>query len=500
MKRTAILTILTLLLAPCLVDVRDAEARGPVPIEGIPTALVIDNCREYTDPLADPPLVPDISQTSEVSLIDFLGGSVRELDFLASNHEFGLGGVAFASLPGYERTHLFVAEGDKINVYYIEQMVRTELDELLWDYDDAPIQLPPVKWTIDIGNELGISDLELGRIATGRWVGVEAGPGQIFGQAALYLVGTRPNDKAYYIVLDQQWLIEGNPPNGGTQVYGFGQVCSGPTECTISQALDIRVGDLSSATYTEEAYINTVQRFGTTDIQVSYRLERGIPSTSFTLTPQSGSLWLDPDNPSQPPKVASSGLRFAPGSHDVYVPRKFEETVRNLTDSSESCVLPGEPTDVATWEPGVASTASRYLFVPTWDGTSGSLEILPAGNCLPNPLTATLSIPIGAEATSLDLYPVDDNELWVLVVSAGDQLFEAIHLEFDSPGGADAFDEVETIAYSMTSNGFWPNSCPSFVSFGLRDLLVRPAYLGKKLGLGRRCAVGDPRCPPPPGP
>jgi hypothetical protein len=189
-------------------------------------------------------------------------------------------------------------------------------------------------------------------------------------------------------------------------------------------------------------------------------------------------------------------LRFAADSNDVYVPRKYEWQIGNPVDGTTSCVLPGEPTDVAVWEPGVASAEPRYLLATSWDGTIGRLDVFPAGACPVGSPPPTLSLLVGAEPTSLDLYPVNDDELWVLVVSQGARLFEAIHLAFQSPGGVDTFTVVESRALP-TYVEVLDDSCPSFVQFGMRQETPWVCPIpppGGCTGVDRKCLEMDPRC------
>jgi len=467
--------------AALLASQLSALARGNV-TKNIPAALMVDPCRSHTD-LAE----PQNDQVSEVTLIDFLGDApgplVKELSWVTSYPD-PHGGATFASLPKYQQSHIFVTRGDKLDVYDVGEKI------MGW------LSIRKVR-TVSVGSLVGVQGLELGRVAPGNFTAAEAEPGALFGQHSLYLLATRPDlQRAYYIVIDQQYLIEGTAPTS-TIVYGFGQICSSPTGCTTSAALDIRVGDESDLGVTEEAYITTVESFGSTDLQMTYRLERGIGATDFTLSPRFASYWKNAHNSIDPPMVSeASGLRFADDSSDAYVLKKFEWQVRNLADGTESCVLSGEPTDVAVWEPGIASAEPRYLLATSWDGSIGRLDLFPAGDCPAGNPASTLSILVGAEPTSMDLYAVDDDELWVLVVSKGSRLFEAIHLEFQSAGGVDSFTVLETRTLP-TYVEVLEDSCPSFVQFGMRQekqFICPIPPPGGCTGIDRKCLRNDPRC------
>ena len=446
----------------------------------VPTALLVDPCRSHADSEE-----PQNDQASEVTLIDFLAQPpappAREVAWVTSRPD-PHGGAAFATLRGYQQTHVFVTHGGTLDVYDVSAT-----------FLGTPA--PSLVRSVDVASLVGVPGLRLGRIAAGKYAYATAEPDALFPQASLYLVGTRPDlQAAWSIVLDQQFLIEGVAPTP-TVVYDFEPICASPGECTVPAVLDIRVGDLTGHEVVEEAYIGTVTRFGSTDAHVVYRLERELDVTAFTLYPAFGSYWQSADDPLAPPLVPSaSGLRFAPRSHDVYVLHKYERQVRNLTDSSVSCVLAGEPTDVAVWKPGLAGVDRRYLLATSWDGASGRLDVFRAGPCIAGQAAPTLSIPTGEVPASLDLYPVDADEVWALVASS--TLFEAFHLRFQSVGGVDSFTVLEARTlptYVEVLDG----TCPSFVAFGKRQEVPSECVPPPDCtGIDRKCLKNDPRCPP----
>lgn len=411
----------------------------------------------------------------------------KEVDWFPSDDPHGA--AVFASLPGYERTHILVSHGSKVSVYDVGESI-DYWDPITFEY----CHLYEHVQTVNVGTLLGVPDLQVSRVAAGRWTIVEAAPGQMFAQAALYVVGKRVGaDEAYYGVLDQQWLIEQTLPPGGDYVYDSGPICSSPTDCTVMKVFDLRVGDLGDPVegYTEEAYINVLQDVDNVKYQTTFRLERGFSSTDFTLISEFDDLWGLPYAPD------FSGIGFAPDSHDVYVPLKTKPAVLDMVGGGYSCELDSEPVDVAVWEPGVGPV-SRYLLALTWDGAVGELQIFPADadpddQC--SDLAQATKMTFSAQPTSIDIFPKGNDRFWALVVTGpdavGDTSFKAIRFRIDpQTGGFDAYSPI-TRNHTMSTSHF-SGSCPSYVHFGLRDRLYN-SPIPQPL-LDRECLPQDPRC------
>lgn len=478
MRHHRVISILVVVLA-LLLGQAAVLARPVIDYEDVPTAFVVDPCRVYDD-------YPGWPQTSELRMIDLTDSEPLEIDWEHSTDLFG--GVAFTSVPDYEKAFVFATVGSKLVVYDVLHR---------WWPEDPPVDPPdePVGRDInlvavhevDLGTELNLPGLELGRIVAGGWYGIEVEPGALIPQAALYIVGTRPdNDEAFYIVVDQESLILGDP----VTVYGHGQLCySG--NCTVSSVLDIRVGDLGGPDYVEEAYITTVQPFSvSTELQMTYRLERFVSGSAFSSQAVHASYFEAPQAGVDPPLVEeASGLRFAPDSHDAYVPRKDNWRIENLVSRAESCALPAEPTDVAVWQP--ASSAVRYLFVTTYDGLTGRLYVTPADSCVDPQNPFVLDIAIANRPVSLDLLTAGDDDALVVVVGEGAKEFQSFDLTYT--GSTEPF--VYSYGGLELGTTSIETSCPSYVHLGLRDVVEMEECAPKNCpGKDRNCLPGDLRC------
>lgn len=470
------------LIAVAVAVVGPTQGAGP-----IDHAVVIDPCRSYPD-----------EQASEAILIDLPrnGSTLEEDGWLWSDGVYSA--AAWASLPGYETTHVFLGRGTTLEIAeFTEQGV-------------IPDTIYVNQQSVDFAALAGIAGLEIEALAPGKYVAVEEFPGAMFGQAALYALA-RKGASVYVVAIDQQWLITGSAPTT-THVYGVVQLCSSPSDCDFDAALSLDVGDLSSPPdFTEELWIDAVQSFTGFPIHMKYRLERGVGATQYALAPMFGEVWEDGNN--DPPLMPEhSGLVFADGSSDVYGIRKQPRKIRNLNTANESCALTGEPTDVAVWEPGIATVEPRYLLATTWDGTQGTIEIFSAGVCGSG---STASIPTGNRPTSLDVEVIDNDEIWIMVTtegltdtSVGDSLIEAIRVKVTA-SPVDAFSEIERhtldaflMEYKKDPGDpdvpLFDGSCPTQVVIGQRLNPPPFSYQCCVATVQQSCLPKDPRCPPPP--
>lgn len=202
----------------------------------VPTSFVVDSCRTNTTGTI----------TSEEVLFDLPPSAceMKELTWVSSEGPEIYRGVAWATMPGFENDWVFMSRGRYIDVM---------------DIENTGTGHQGAQNTVNVAALAGIPGLEIGRIAAGSYRPFEVAPGVAVGAAALYLTGFDGTD-AYFVVLDQEWLITGSSPSG-TAVFGAGTLCVS-SSCATSAILDLAVGDLADSTYSEEAYFTVIQNFG----------------------------------------------------------------------------------------------------------------------------------------------------------------------------------------------------------------------------------------------
>lgn len=190
----------------------------------------------------------------------------------------------------------------------------------------------------------------------------------------------------------------------------------------------------------------------------------------------------------------ASGVSFADGSHDAYAVRK-PDVVRDLATASESCGLGAEATDVAVWEPGIATAEPRYLAIATTGPGGGSLELVPAGACA-QAGPPVLSVSTRARPSAVALVPINGSTVWALVAShgatSGKGGYQAFKIRIAHAGGEDTLSVLAAFDLDMTYEGWFTDSCPSDIAVGTR---IGTAGIEPDKGPDRNCLPGDPRCP-----
>ena len=141
----------------------------------------------------------------------------------------------------------------------------------------------------------------------------------------------------------------------------------------------------------------------------------------------------------------------------------------------------------------------RYLLVATSDGPDGRVELVPAASCGGGGETV-FTLDTHAQPTAIDIVPVGDNKLLVLVASQGESLnegsYEAFKVRIQVSQGADTFTLLDSWDHAMLMTGDgdpddFVTSCPSDVAAGIR--VGTPCGVPK--GPERNCLPDDPRCP-----
>ena len=469
-----------------------------------PTTLFVDACRTNSWDL----------RTSEVAMIDLQTTDYlhEELFIPIKDPAYPIGakagGTVTSTLPAHVNKVIFVGAGSQLAVHKVQNT--TQGNGL-----PAPDIVAPDS-THDLATMAGISGLQISSMAAGNFRPAQQSPGVMYAQAqaSLYVTGTVDSDsdgiadEAYYIILDQQYLIEGVASNG-THLYAVNQICAAAGVCHITDVLDIEIGPHAVAGQMEEGFISAIHNYGTPaapfNIQIAYRLERGLSETAHTLTPVLGDLWASPTVVG----TQRAGIGASPTGGKFYGPTKSIKTIRNLADNTDSCALPGEPIDVAVWEPGISSAESRYLVAVSMNGSQPRLDIMESTSCLSGGGSSVISIPLVGNGApqAMDLAVIDDDEIWVAVTShttAADAAWEMVRIQISSNGGVDSFSFHDQYSYATMFDPL-TDSCPTDVHiFDRASWTEMPWYSTPGCKFPNncgpvllQCAPSDPRCLPP---
>jgi len=406
-----------LAVVPLAVALAASVATAVQPIESLDCqyVLVVDACQKKL--LVYP--VGLAAAANTIALDGDLAGS------------FAPGGVDFATVPEYAASYVFLTQGPFLRVLHQAELTTPRL--------------------VDLEQDLGLTGIWLFRVHA-------AEPVQINGvtRYPLYAVGGR-SGQPWLLVFDQEALLAGELVPSEV-LLASGPLCDDPLDCS-GVGIDVAAGAYPAVGGVQDARVSMLKAVGGMAYQFFY---------SVTLHEDlTFDVFLDPANAEGVPLSASLplslGVDYDSFGLQAWGVFQTSGTVADLTGGGAACALPGDPTDVEVWGPGVGLDHSNYLFVTTNVPDGADLLLAyPADEC-PGDSAAGAELTIGAVPQALALSSDRSNTPWVYTVNR-DYGISARHLLLTSDGGSGDRIEVDE-ALDIPLDG-----CPYEVT--IRD----PAY------------------------
>ena len=316
----------------CLIVLVFAIAVSLVSMSGV----LADGCRfvHMIDPDNHWVQVFPVGSTIEFDRYDLRDGGSNELT-----------DIAFTTVPVSNESVSFVTQG-----HYLR----------LIDHNNEGLI-----GTIDVGELTGLENLTLEGVAAAERMNVSLPGGGEEDQYALYLAGGA-SGKPYYIVLDQEAVLDGAPES--EMLIASGELCVDGLACR-GAVVDIAVGSTSKNAGDQFAFVSVLGWDEQNNRQQQFfRVDRegGADGPfSVTLEPwQRGVTWGGTRHRSLGVDISSDGDLVA----GVF---QTEGEWRDLESGSSSCILDGEPTDIVFWGPGTDPSSKLMQFV-TYDDDEGS--------------------------------------------------------------------------------------------------------------------------------
>lgn len=382
-------------------------------------AHVVDRCRQDL-------VVVEVGQGTEINAID-VGADIWGL--------YDVSGVDFSTVPGRERMS-FIVQGPYVRVI-----------------DQASGH---VVRNVDAGVLVDLLDLLFSKLDAAPPVEVLDASGQPQTQYALYLVGTRPGPEAYFVVLDQEAVLEGGPD----ALLGWGPLCP-PGDSCAGRAVDVTVGSQGSTAFAQQAFVTAVDdEAGGGMRQVFYELTRQAEANGpWTV------LRADEDDlPWNGFAHRSIGVDFEDRGPVAYGILQTGEQVIRLDDGRRLCDLPGQPTDIMVWGPASGIDQANYLFVTYRQGAEDYLTAFPADACPDDSLPSVATVPVGVTPLTLALSSTRSEIFWVYTANRDDGTLSTIRFRLWNDGTQDRLDVEEQGAIDLngTESG---DACPTHLAF-----------------------------------
>lgn len=372
-------------------------------------------------------------------------GSETEAHFVTLNEgpaaAYEPGGVALATVPGWDQFHAFVPQGPYLHV----------IDYLYYYPDDDPDISP--RATLDLVEDLNWTAVHLTGVAAGGPLTINNKthyPLYVVG----YTLGTTPHP--YVMILDQQALLDGQFSRSKAVIdAGYLDHLDGSGGI----AIDVAVGATLDDGHRQVAYASVLRGDGDYVQQFhTITLEDGV-DLSMELDPWNDEglvfLGFEPD---------ALGLDYDSLGQDAFGVFPTSSVEHDLDENIQSCELgPGDLTDVAVWGPDPALQNVYMHFATTSNEIFAGVVLgYPEGVCPysnpPQIRPGALVLPIDPRPLALALSSRTANPFWLYTANASGSV-TALELQlFHDPENGDSIAPIGLFQRPL-------DGCPSAIVF-----------------------------------
>ena len=354
---------------------------------------------------------------------------------------YGPGGLALATVPGWEQFWAFATQGPYLHVIDYSNY-----------YEDPAKAVKPIR-TMGLVEDLGWPEVHLTGVAAGDAITINGKT--IY---PLYVVGYVPGaiTHPYVMIFDQEAVLDG-PLLLNKVLMAAGYLDhlddSGGT------AIDVTVGATLDGGHKQVAFASVlsgsgllVQQFHTITVEDGVGMRTEIEPWNDEGVLFAGS---EPD---------AIGLDYESLGLDASGVFQTSSTVGDLETGAQSCELgPGDLTDVATWGPDPALANQYMQFATASNGSEvGILLGYPEGVCPysdpPVIRPGALVLPIGSRPLALSLSSRTSNPFWLYTANASGTVTARELFVYSDPTNGDSIAVIGQFNKPL-------EGCPSAIVF-----------------------------------